>query len=88
MIQYSKRISEGLGKKFLCFSRFFPLKIWYFEILSKTFSQGFSMEPFHFPGFSQVLNDDGLLEHLTKKRKKTILQKKKKKKKPEIRVNS
>ena len=51
------------------------------------------MEPFHFPGFSQVLNDDGLLEHLTKKKnKKTpILQKKKKKKKkqqPEIRVNS
>ena len=41
------------------------------------------MEPFHFPGFSQVLNDDGLLEHLTKKKtKKTpILLKKKKKKK-------
>ena len=49
------------------------------------------MEPFHFPGFSQVLNDDGLLEHLTKKntQKTPILQKKKKKKKqPEIRVNS
>ena len=51
------------------------------------------MEPFHFPGFSQVLNDDGLLEHLTKKntKKTPILQKKKKKKKkkqPEIRVNS
>ena len=48
------------------------------------------MEPFHFPGFSQVLNDDGLLEHLTKKNTKNpILQKKKtKKKQPEIRVKS
>ena len=42
------------------------------------------MEPFHFPGFSQVLNDDGLLEHLTKKKKQKnpdFAKKKKKKKK-------
>ena len=42
------------------------------------------MEPFHFPGFSQVLNDDGLLEHLTKKKNKKnpdFAKKKKKKKK-------
>ena len=48
------------------------------------------MEPFHFPGFSQVLNDDGLLEHLTKKntKKTPILQKKKKKKKKKNNLKS
>ena len=48
------------------------------------------MEPFHFPGFSQVLNDDGLLEHLTKKKKKKtpFFKKKKKKKKKKNNLKS